>query len=182
MLNLANWIRSRSPVGRKAAKLYGSIVTQSRKPTFYRDLGIPDTPSGRYEVLVLHMAIVLHRLKAVEKPDGPLSRALTEAFVADIDDSLREMAFGDMSVPRRVKKAAAGLMERCLAYRGAFEADDRNSVIALLAEFLADLASDKTKLVADYACRAAKASPTSSHEDQQIESLGLFPVVLQHAD
>ncbi|MEM7751435.1 MAG: ubiquinol-cytochrome C chaperone family protein [Pseudomonadota bacterium] len=182
MLNLANWIRSRSPVGRKAAKLYGSIVTQSREPTFYRDLGIPDTPSGRYEVLVLHMAIALHRLNAVEKSDGPVSRALTEAFVADIDDSLREMAFGDMSVPRRVKKAAAGLMERCLAYRGAFEVDDRGAVVALIAEFLTELPADKTKLVADYACRAAKTHPPNGRKDQNLESIGLFPVILQHAE
>lgn len=151
MLNLANWFRARSVVGRKAAKIYGSIVTRSREPIFYQDLGVPDTPSGRYEVLVLHVAIALHQLNAIEALNGPISRAVTEAFVTDIDDSLREMAFGDMSVPRRVKKAAAGLRERCLSYREAFDAEDSNSLRELIAEFLPDLLPARNNSLAEYA-------------------------------
>ncbi|MAI46466.1 MAG: hypothetical protein CBC34_010950 [Hyphomicrobiaceae bacterium TMED74] len=154
MLNLANWFRARSPVGRKAAKIYGSIVTRSRDPIFYEDLGIPDTPSGRYEVLVLHMAIALHQLNAIEAPNGPISRAVTEAFVTDIDDSLREMAFGDMSVPRRVKKAAAGLRERCLSYRDAFDAENLSILKELIAEFLPDLSPACSNSLAEYASLA----------------------------
>ena len=119
MLNLAYWLRRFGPSSGKASKLYGSIVTQSRDPVFYRDIGVPDTVNGRYELTVLHMALVLQALKAFEGGNGPVGKALVEVFVVDIDDSLREMAVGDMSIPRRVKKAAAGLMDRALAYQEA---------------------------------------------------------------
>ena len=136
MFNISNWLRTRSKSGQTAAKLYGSIVAQARHPAFYLDLVVPDTTSGRYEVLVLHLAVVLLVLNKTEGRDGPLGRALTEAFVVDMDDSLRQLAVGDMGVPRKVKKAAAGLMERTFAYRDALDEDDDSALIQRLSENL----------------------------------------------
>ncbi|MGI9425995.1 MAG: ubiquinol-cytochrome C chaperone family protein [Hyphomicrobiaceae bacterium] len=124
MLNLSNWLRKRSKPGQTAAKLYGSIVAQARLPVFYSSLGVADTTEGRYEGLALHLAVVLLALRRIEGPDGPIGRLLTEAFIVDMDDSMRELAVGDMSVPRKVKKAAAGLMERTLTYKEALDAAD----------------------------------------------------------
>ena len=42
--------------------IYGMIVTQAREPLFYRDLGVPDTVNGRFDLLVLHLWMVLGRL------------------------------------------------------------------------------------------------------------------------
>ena len=128
MLNLFNWLKTLGPTGQTAAELYGSIVAQARQPIFYRRFGVPDTTTGRYEVLSLHIAAVLLALRRREGTDGPLGRALTEVFVADMDDTMRELAFGDMSVPRRVKKVAAGLRERTLAYGEAL-ASGRDDVV-----------------------------------------------------
>ena len=33
--------------------IYGMIVTQAREPLFYRDLGVPDTVNGRFDLIVL---------------------------------------------------------------------------------------------------------------------------------
>lgn len=134
MLNIANFFRKFGPSGRKAAELYGSIVAQARQPAFYAVTGVPDTANGRYEMVVLHLAAVLEALRRHEGGGGPLGRALTEAFVTDMDDSMREMAVGDMSVPRKVKKVAAGLRERTLAYRAAAEQGETGFATAL-AEF-----------------------------------------------
>jgi len=117
MLNVLDWLRKRSPTGRTAANLYGSIVTQSRKPAFYNAYGVPDTLNGRYELIVVHMTLALAALKAsVDEQSAELARALVEHFVTDMDDSLRQLAVGDMSVPKKVKKAAAGLRERSELY------------------------------------------------------------------
>jgi cytochrome b pre-mRNA-processing protein 3 len=35
--------------------IYGMIVTQAREPLFYRDLAVPDTVNGRFDLLVLHL-------------------------------------------------------------------------------------------------------------------------------
>ena len=38
--------------------LYGTIVAQARLPCFYREYGVHDTVNGRFDLLVLHLAIV----------------------------------------------------------------------------------------------------------------------------
>ena len=42
--------------------LYGMIVAQARLPTFYRDYAVADTVNGRFDLIVLHLAMVLDRL------------------------------------------------------------------------------------------------------------------------
>ncbi len=103
------------------------IVAQARSPAFYAVHGVPDTPDGRYEVILLHLFLILERLKALGQPGRVLSQNLIEVFVEDMDDSMREMGVGDLSVPRKVKKAAAGLWDRAGVYRTALaEAGDAN--------------------------------------------------------
>jgi cytochrome b pre-mRNA-processing protein 3 len=92
-------------------------VAQSRIPAFYAECGIQDTPEGRYELIVLHLVLRLERLAGAGTEGAKLSRLVVEAFVRDMDDSLREMGVGDLSVPKKVKKAAAGLYDRAAVYR-----------------------------------------------------------------
>ncbi|MGI9520174.1 MAG: ubiquinol-cytochrome C chaperone family protein [Hyphomicrobiaceae bacterium] len=131
------WLRRQLPVGRTATNLYGSIVTQVRQPYFYRVLGLPDTINARYELLVMHLSIVLEALNlggSVKDADR-VRRALVEHFVADMDDTMRELAVGDTSVPRKVKKLAAGLMDRSRDYASAFSGDSGpGASAAVLAE------------------------------------------------
>lgn len=117
-------LRTRAETRRKASEIYGAVVTQARDPLFYAMLGVPDTPSGRYEMVTLHLFLVLERLKAEGDAVEPLPRLLSEAFVSDMDDSLRELGTGDLAVPKKVRRAAAGLYERTMAYRPAFAASD----------------------------------------------------------
>ena len=46
-----------------ALALYRAIVAQSRQPRFYAQWSVPDTVTGRFDVLSLHMALVFRRLK-----------------------------------------------------------------------------------------------------------------------
>jgi cytochrome b pre-mRNA-processing protein 3 len=52
-------LKTRAEIRRKAGEIYGAIVTQARQPDFYAALGIADTPGGRYEMVVLHLFLVL---------------------------------------------------------------------------------------------------------------------------
>ncbi len=128
MLNIFSWFRDRSKVARTAAELYGSIVTQARQPTFYSDYGISDVAEKRYEMIVLHVVLVLERLRASGSAGVEASQELVEAFVRDLDGSIREMAVGDTKVPTNVKKAAAGLLDRDLLYRQVFDAKAMDAV------------------------------------------------------
>ena len=42
--------------------LYGMIVAQARLPCLYRDYAVADTVNGRFDLIVLHLALVLDRL------------------------------------------------------------------------------------------------------------------------
>ena len=69
----------------KARSLYGSIVTQARSRRFYARWGVPDTADGRFEMILLHLVMVLHRLGREGQAGQNLARALTEAFAVDLD-------------------------------------------------------------------------------------------------
>jgi cytochrome b pre-mRNA-processing protein 3 len=128
---MLDFFNARIDIRRKAGEIYGAIVTQARRPEFYALLGVPDTPAGRYDMVVLHLFLVLERLRAAGNT-SPLSRLLVEAFIADMDDSLRELATGDLSVPKKVRRAATGLYERSMAYRSALELSDEAALSAAL--------------------------------------------------
>jgi cytochrome b pre-mRNA-processing protein 3 len=95
--------------------IYGMIVTQAREPLFYRALGVPDTVNGRFDLLVLHLWLVLRRLKRVEG-GAALSQALFDHFCNDMDDNLREMGVGDLTVPKRMQAFGEAFYGRTAAY------------------------------------------------------------------
>jgi len=100
-----------------ASGLYAALVEQARRPVFYASLGVPDTVDGRFEMVALHMFLVLHRLKA-EPGTEAFAQALFDTMFADMDRSLREMGVSDLSVGRHVKNMAKGLYGRIAAYEG----------------------------------------------------------------
>jgi cytochrome b pre-mRNA-processing protein 3 len=134
---MLTWLKHRQDQRQKARSLYGSIVTQARSPRLYADWGVPDTPEGRFEMIALHLVLALRRLADAGPPGQELAVALTETFVGDLDDTLREMTVGDLAVPRHVKRAVAALHERHAAYGAALEAASDAALSAAIAARLA---------------------------------------------
>jgi cytochrome b pre-mRNA-processing protein 3 len=95
--------------------IYGMIVTQAREPLFYRDLGVADTVNGRFDLLILHLWMVLRRLRPMEGGEG-LAQALFDRFCADMDANLREMGVGDLTVPKRMQAFGEAFYGRAAAY------------------------------------------------------------------
>jgi cytochrome b pre-mRNA-processing protein 3 len=95
--------------------IYGMIVTQAREPLFYRDLGVPDTVNGRFDLIVLHLWTVLRRLGEIAGMAEP-AQALFDRFCADMDDNLREMATGDLAVPKKMQAFGEAFYGRIAAY------------------------------------------------------------------
>jgi cytochrome b pre-mRNA-processing protein 3 len=131
---MASWRTGRRRDRLAASKLYGAIVSAAREPAHYQAMGAPDTIEGRFGVLVLHVAAVIDRLARLGIEGERLAQHVTEAFVTDIDDNLREIGVGDLSVPRKVRKAAAALLERGQAYRQALRVGDRDALATLIGE------------------------------------------------
>ena len=94
--------------------LYGAIVAQARRPGFYRDYGVPDTVPGRFDLIVLHLVLVLERLGR----DG-IGQELFDVFCRDLDANLREMGVGDLAVPKRMREFGEAFYGRQAVYRQA---------------------------------------------------------------
>lgn len=110
---------SRSPMRRTIESIYGAIVAQARLPAFYRDYGVPDSVDGRFDMLVLHLWLVLRSWRGRE--DAETSQALVDRFCSDMDHNLRELGVGDLTVPKRMVKFGEALYGRARAYDGALE-------------------------------------------------------------
>ena len=107
--------KPRAPSPSTIEAIYGTIVTQAREPSFYLDLGVPDTVSGRFDLLVLHLWMVLRRFRSAEDL-AKVSQALFDHFCDDMDANLREMGVGDLAVPKRMQAFGEAFYGRAAAY------------------------------------------------------------------
>jgi cytochrome b pre-mRNA-processing protein 3 len=108
--------------------LYGTIVAQARLPCFYRDYDVPDTVNGRFDLLVLHLVVVLDRL-ADDAALRNLGQALFDRFCKDMDHNLREMGVGDLSVPKQMRRLGEAFYGRAQAYRAAMDASPEEALV-----------------------------------------------------
>ena len=115
---------NKSPEKKASFRLYKSIVTQSRTPRFYLDFGVPDTVDGRFDMITLHTFLVLHRLKKNHAETSLLNQALFDLLFADMDQNLREMGVGDLSVGKKIKKMTSAFQGRLVAYENALKSTD----------------------------------------------------------
>ena len=118
---LKRFFRSQTPSEKAVDPLYNAIMSQARQPAFYRDYGVADTLDGRFDMLALHVYLVVHRLQQDSGAEGDLPRLLPERMFREIDRALRENGISDMGVPRRVKKMASAFYGRAQAYETAKE-------------------------------------------------------------
>ncbi|MFM2422248.1 MAG: hypothetical protein RL291_778 [Pseudomonadota bacterium] len=130
---MLSWLKRPAPHQKAAEALYAAIVDQARQPPFYSALGAPDTYEGRFEVIALHMALALDRLSQQGQAGLDTGRALNEVFVGDMDDNMREIGVGDLTVPRKVKKAAAAVYDRARSLRAALAEPNDKALEAIIA-------------------------------------------------
>jgi cytochrome b pre-mRNA-processing protein 3 len=115
--------KPRGPLRGTIEGIYGMIVTQAREPLFYRDLGVADTVNGRFDLLLLHLWMILRRLRSAQG-SANISQALFDRFCEDMDANLREMGVGDLTVPKRMQAFGEAFYGRSSAYDAALAAGD----------------------------------------------------------
>ena len=115
----------RNSQARTIHALYGAIVAQARSVAFYADYRVPDTVEGRFDLIVLHLVVLLNRLGRRAEAVHGLGQELFDAFCRDLDANLREMGVGDLAVPKRMQTFAEAFYGRQAAYLAALEAADQ---------------------------------------------------------
>lgn len=162
-----------NPGARNIRDLYGAIVAQARRPVFYRDYGVPDTPHGRFDLIVLHLVLLIDRLG---RDEAGVGQELFDVFCRDLDANLREMGIGDLAVPKRMREFGEAFYGRQAAYLAAFAAADAGALEKALARNIfpgMDAISGACRL-ADYAL-AARQRIASEDANELLRGAVSFP-------
>jgi len=108
--------------------LWNAVVATARMPHWYQAGGVPDTLDGRFDMISLVMALVLHRID--EDPAQTLAGVeLTELFVTDMDGQMRQIGFGDMVVGKQIGRMVGALGGRLGAYRAPDGSDELRAAL-----------------------------------------------------
>ncbi len=141
-------------------RLHAAVVEAARRPAFYTDLGVPDTFEGRFDLVTLHAALTVRRLRALPDPASALAQDLVDALFLGFDRALREMGVGDLAVPKRMKTMASAFLGRARAYEAALLSggvDELETALARNVYGASGVVSPEARRLAGYV-RAASAA------------------------
>lgn len=118
---------------RHVQALYALAVDQARQPDFYTRLGVADRIDARFELYTLHVLLLFVRLKQDGERGADLAQKLFDAYVSSLDNVLRELGVGDVSVGKKMRKLGEALYGRMSAYEKALRVGDREGLQASIA-------------------------------------------------
>ncbi|MCB9991328.1 MAG: ubiquinol-cytochrome C chaperone family protein [Rhodospirillales bacterium] len=112
-----------------AHALYCAIVAQARQPVFYERCGVPDSVDGRFDMICLHVFLVMERLLGEGRQGKILAQKLFDTMFRDMERNLREIGVGDLSLPKHVKRMMKGFNGRASAYHQALKSGALDEVL-----------------------------------------------------
>lgn len=123
--------------------LYGAIVAQARSPVFYRGYGVPDTVTGRLEMIIIHAFLFSRRARNRTETLRRLGQRIFDRFCDDMDANLREMGIGDLAVPKHMQRIGEAFYGRAAAYDAALAASQDSALAqALIRNVFAEAPQD----------------------------------------
>ena len=88
------------------ARLYEAILQAARRPVLFLDYAVPDTVEGRYDMMVLHLFVLMQRLQSGSAEAKAVGQKVCDRFFTEMDRAMREMGVGDLTVPKKMTKIA----------------------------------------------------------------------------
>ena len=82
--------------------IYNNLVKLSRNIYFYKDLNLEDKLENRIIIIFSHLVIILNCLKNT-KHNKDLSQELYDNIFLNIENNLREIGHGDVTVNKKMK-------------------------------------------------------------------------------
>jgi cytochrome b pre-mRNA-processing protein 3 len=122
--------------------LYAAVAEQARQPAFYTDLGVADRIDARFELYTLHALLLILRLRDEDKDAGgegasgpgvDAAQSLFDSYVSALDNVLRELGVGDVSMAKKMRTLGEALYGRMTAYETPLRAGDAATLSAGLA-------------------------------------------------
>jgi cytochrome b pre-mRNA-processing protein 3 len=169
MLNL---LQARHARRRFVEQLRDRLVARAREKVFFQEIAVPDTIDGRFDLVVLHVWMVLERLREAAMED--VAQALTDEIFVSFDDALREQGTGDIGIGKRMKAMASAFHGRLKAYG---HADDVAALELALARNIFRGSAGDAAALARYVLSARDALAMCAVEKGGLD-FGPLPVVL----
>ena len=82
--------------------IYNNLVKLSRNIYFYKDIKLEDKLENRIILVFAHLVIILNCLKK-KQANKELSQEIYDNIFLNIENSLREMGHGDVTVNKKMK-------------------------------------------------------------------------------
>jgi cytochrome b pre-mRNA-processing protein 3 len=160
-----------------AARLYAALTQAARHPVLFVDHGVPDTVEGRYDMMVLHLFLLVRRLQTGSIEVREIGQTVCDRFFTEMDRAMREMGVGDLTVPKKMTKIAKLYAGCSQAYAGALaKAGNEALAAALLRNVYEGEASRAPKAAALAAyVRAAAASLEGAPEAELVDASLPYP-------
>lgn len=131
--------------------VYSAIVAQSRQPRFYAEWSVPDTVTGRFDMISLHLVLLFRRLRGDDPGQRDFAQAVFDLFFKDMDSSLREMGVTDIGVPKKIQKMGNLFFGLLAAINQAMDAHDAAALRAVLTRNVYDeVEAEGAARLADY--------------------------------
>ena len=87
---------------KKHNSIYNSLVKLSRNIYFYKDIKLEDKLENRVVIIFTHLVIILNCLKN-NKNNKNLSQEIYDNIFLKLENDLREMGHGDVTVNKKMK-------------------------------------------------------------------------------
>jgi cytochrome b pre-mRNA-processing protein 3 len=142
------------------SRLYDQILAQARDPSLYVAGSVPDTVEGRTDMMLLHLFLLMHRLRDEEGEVLDVARDVCDRFFAELDRAMREMGVGDLTVPKKMRKIADIYAGCSSSYGNALQSADAGELPQTLWRNVYARRQDRlteAEVLASYVRRAAAA-------------------------
>ncbi len=154
---MLNRLFRQNPAYAAGQALYAAAAAKARDPAFYAAAHAPDTVEGRFELYMIHVILIVLRLRGHGARAQETSQVMFDAFLRGLDDAMREMGVGDLSVGKKMRKLGEAFYGRAKAYASAVDAPAELTPLVrrtLYADQEGEGADADAAVVAGYVARA----------------------------
>ena len=124
-------LKKKNPYAQPAKLVYAQVLSHIRNPEFYRVFGVPDTQEGRFDLLLVHLFLIIDRMLLEGRAMQDFNQALFDVTFADMDQTLREIGIGDTGVPKRMRRMMKAFNGRMHAYSAAMQGGEELEAVLL---------------------------------------------------
>ena len=127
--------------------LYNTLLSLARNIFFYKNIGLPDTFETRIYLMFIHFSIMM----IVSKNKGKkFDQKSYDSLFHNIENNLREMGFGDVSVNKKMKDFNKLLYDILLKLNKKNDANTFKINEKLIIDYFQDLKDTKNPKYIDF--------------------------------